>query len=220
VLSILARNLVPAFGRLTVTTDPAAALEPGSIIAPNHTSLVDPAVVLAALERLGVRPVVLATAGLWKVPGLGRLLDSGGHVAVHRATDRAASALDSAAAALSEGRIVLIYGEGCLPRRRDSAEAAPGDFRSGISRLALATGAPVVPLGQAGSRRISSGSGTKQIAGVVTAPLRRPGLHVHIGAPVALTGDVRAATEHTRRAVASAWHSAERRLRQHTALVV
>lgn len=60
-LSRIAHVLVPVFGRLSVTTDPGADLAPGSIIAANHTSLADPAIVIAALHRLGVEPVIMAT---------------------------------------------------------------------------------------------------------------------------------------------------------------
>ncbi|MEV5136022.1 1-acyl-sn-glycerol-3-phosphate acyltransferase, partial [Streptomyces sp. NPDC053705] len=86
-LSRLADVLVPAFGRLTVTADAGAVLAPGSIIAANHTSLADPAVVLAALHRLGARPVVMAAAGLWRVPVLGGALAREGHIPVHRGVD-------------------------------------------------------------------------------------------------------------------------------------
>ncbi|MYR91047.1 1-acyl-sn-glycerol-3-phosphate acyltransferase, partial [Streptomyces sp. SID685] len=64
-LSRLADHLVPAVGRLTITADDAD-LPPAGIIAANHTSLADPAIVLAALHRLGARPVIMATAGLWR----------------------------------------------------------------------------------------------------------------------------------------------------------
>ncbi|MER7755363.1 lysophospholipid acyltransferase family protein [Kitasatospora sp. NPDC097643] len=197
--------LVPAFGPLRITTDPGAVLAPGSIVAANHTALSDPAVVLAALHRLGARPVVLATAGLWRVPVLGRLLRRDGHIPVHRGTARASEALDRAAEALAAGRVVLIYGEGGLPRRRDSAEQPPGPFRSGLGRLAVATGAPVVPLGQAGARRLTSGGPLKQLAGLATAPARRPALHVHLGTPLRLTGGAADATATAHAAVTAAW---------------
>lgn len=72
-LSRLAARVVPLFGRLTVTADAGASIEPGSILVVNHTSTADPALVLAALRRrLALEPVVLATAGLWRVPVLGR----------------------------------------------------------------------------------------------------------------------------------------------------
>lgn len=211
-LSSVAAAVIPCLGRLTVTSDDGGAPAPGSIIVANHTSLADPGVVLAALLRLDVEPVVLATAGLWRIPVLGRLLERGGHVPVHRATHRAADALGAAATAIGAGRHVLIYGEGRLPLRTDAAEAPPESFRSGIARLAHASGAPVVPLGQAGARRVTSGSGAKQIAGFLTAPARRPRLHVHLGSPVHLPPGVEAATAAAREAVTTAWRTAARHL--------
>ncbi|MFJ9626171.1 lysophospholipid acyltransferase family protein [Streptomyces sp. NPDC101175] len=211
-LSAFARTVVPLLGRLTVTTATSLAVAPGSIVAPNHTSLADPALVLAALHRLGTEPVVLATAGLWKVPVLGGRLSREGHIPVHRGSRSAAAALDLAAEALAAGRVVVLYPEGGLPRRRDPADREPGVFRTGLARLALATGAPVVPLGHAGARRIVSGPRIKQLTGIATAPLRRPDLHVHLGEPVRLTGDTAEATAHARAAVHDAWRQAVSRL--------
>ncbi|WP_439081460.1 lysophospholipid acyltransferase family protein [Streptomyces sp. WL006] len=211
-LSRIAATVVPSLGHLTVTTDHATAPAAGSIIVANHTSLVDPGVVLAALRHLGVEPVVMATAGLWRIPVLGRLLERGGHVPVHRNTDRAAGALDAAALALGAGRHLLIYGEGRLPCRTDAAEAPPESLRSGLARLAHVSGAPVVPLGQAGARRVSSGSCVKQISGFLTAPARRPRLHVHIGAPLDLPPEIGEATAAARAAVTAAWRTAAHRI--------
>ncbi|MEV6746772.1 lysophospholipid acyltransferase family protein [Streptomyces sp. NPDC051080] len=217
-LSRIADVLVPAVGRLTVTADPGTELAPGSIVAANHTSLADPAIVTAALRRLGAEPVIMAAAGLWHVPVLGRALAREGHIPVIRGDRRAAAALDAAAEALEQGRLVLIYAEGGLPRRRDAAEAAPGTFRSGLARLVERTGAPVVPVGQAGARRITSGSAAKQLAGLLTAPLRRPDLHVHVGAPLELTGDRAIRTALARTAVTTAWRTAAAHLREPAAL--
>jgi len=217
-LSRLADVLVPAVGRLTVTADARADLAPGSIVAANHTSLADPAIVLAALRRLGVQPVVMAAAGLWRVPLLGHALAREGHIPVHRKDRRASHALDLAAAALKQGRLVLIYAEGGLPLRKDAAEAAPETFRSGLSRLAERTGAPVVPVGQAGARRVTSGNTTKQLAGLITAPLRRPGLHVHVGAPLTLTGGPATSTAQAHDAVTVAWRTAAAHLGEPAAL--
>ncbi|MEV0778516.1 lysophospholipid acyltransferase family protein [Streptomyces sp. NPDC050428] len=207
-LSRTAAALVPCFGRLTVTLDADAELASGSIVVANHTSLSDPAIVLAALHRLGVEPVVMAAAGLWRVPLLGRALTRGGHVPVRRADPRAASCLQDAAAALARGRLVLIYGEGGIPDFECATETPPHPFRSGLARLAAATGAPVVPLGQTGARRLMPGGGLSGLAGLAGAPLRRPALRVHIGAPVRLTGDLPTATGQAHRAVTAAWRTA------------
>lgn len=125
-LSRIAAALVPAFGRLTVTADPGVrSAAPGAILVANHTSLADPAVVVAALRRHGIEPVILATGGLWRVPLLGSALRREGHIAVHRGTARAADSLDAAAVALASGRSVLLYGEGGLPVRRDAGRRPP-----------------------------------------------------------------------------------------------
>ncbi|GAA1192415.1 1-acyl-sn-glycerol-3-phosphate acyltransferase [Kitasatospora gansuensis] len=208
-LSRIASTLVPVLGRLSVTSELPGPIAPGSIVVANHSSLADPGVVLAALHRLGTEPVVMAAAGLWRVPALGAVLRAGRHIPVQRGTARAAEALDLAAAALAAGRVVLIYGEGGLPKRRDPRDAEPRAFRTGPARLATASGAPVVPLGQCGARRLSSGSTTKQLAGFATAPLRRPALHVHLGAPVRLPGDITEATAAAHHAVTTAWRAAE-----------
>ncbi|MYS07344.1 1-acyl-sn-glycerol-3-phosphate acyltransferase [Streptomyces sp. SID6041] len=208
-LSRLAAHVVPFFGRLTVTADPGARLEPGSILVVNHTSTADPALVLAALrKRLSVEPVLLATAGLWRIPLLGRALTREGYVPVHRGSAHAAAALDHAAVALASGRHVMLYAEGRIPTRPDSGENPPEAFRTGLARLAGATGRPIVPIGQAGARRITSGGRVKQIAGVLTAPVRRPCLHVHIGAPLRLPSDVTTATQLAHGAVTAAWRTA------------
>ena len=206
-LSAFARRVVPVLGRFRVSS---GRLPQGAcIVAANHSSLVDPGVVLAALGRWGeLRPVVLAAAGLWRVPVLGRMLRAEGHIPVHRGTARAAAALEAAERELRRGRVVVIYPEGRLPRRPDSGDDAPQEFRTGLARLALATGAPVVPLGQVGSRRITSGSTFKQVAGVATAPLRRPRIQVTLGAPVLLSGSVAQATAQAHAAVTGAWHAA------------
>ncbi|WP_019883964.1 lysophospholipid acyltransferase family protein [Streptomyces purpureus] len=218
-LSRISSSLVPVLGQLTVShDDDAAALPAGCLAVANHTSLIDPGVVLAALRRLGVEPVVLAAAGLWRIPVFGRMLEREGHIPVHRGTAHAADALRVAASALREGRQVLVYGEGRLPYRKDAAEAAPEVFRTGPARLALATGAPVVPLGQAGARRITSGGVPKQLAGFLTSPVRRPRVHVHVGAPVWLPGDVTAATAAAHAAVTGAWRVAAGRLGEPAAL--
>jgi len=208
-LSHFARCVLPALGRLDVTSEGTGEIAPGSIVAANHSSLIDAGLVFAALARRGVdRPVVLAAAGLWRIPVLGGQLRAEGHIPVHRGDRRASDALGRAAEAIARGRVVVIYPEGRLPRRRDSADLGPEEFRSGLARLALATGAPVVPLGQTGARRITSGRRGKQLTGLLTAPLRRPRLHVHLGEPIRLTGSPAEATAQAHSAVASAWQSA------------
>ncbi|MFI8092281.1 lysophospholipid acyltransferase family protein [Streptomyces sp. NPDC086080] len=207
-LSRAASVLLPLFGRLTVTRDTGEPFAAGSVFVANHDSMADPALVLAALRGVGVTPVVMATAGLWRVPVLGRALKRGGHIPVHRRTARAADALEAAARAVRSGRHVLIYAEGGLPPGKDAVCAAPRPFRTGLARLVAATGAEVVPVGQAGARRLASGSAAKQLAGVLTAPVRRPRFHVHIGRHVSLPPGTSAGTAAAHAAVGAAWRQA------------
>ncbi|MFE1882937.1 lysophospholipid acyltransferase family protein [Streptomyces diastatochromogenes] len=134
---------------------------PGRILAANHSSFFDPVPLIGTLHRLGHRPAVLATAALWRVPLLSRALTREGYVPVHRGSRRAPDALRHAADALTEGRSVLIHPEGGLPRHDASHDRPPGRLKSGVVRLALSSGAPVVPIGHAGARRVPSRSRAK-----------------------------------------------------------
>ncbi|MCP3769985.1 lysophospholipid acyltransferase family protein [Streptomyces sp. MAR25Y5] len=207
-LSRTAAVLLPLFGRLTVTREAEGPYPAGSVFVANHDSVADPAVVLAALRSVDVMPVVLATAGLWRVPVLGRALSKEEHIPVRRGSARAAEALASAAEALGAGRHVLVYAEGGLPPRQDARCAAPLPFRTGLARLVAATRAPVVPVGQVGARRLCSGTVAKQLAGVLTAPVRRPRFHVHIGGPVRLPAETARGTSIAHGAVSAAWRRA------------
>ncbi|QKV90613.1 1-acyl-sn-glycerol-3-phosphate acyltransferase [Streptomyces sp. NA02950] len=211
-LSRLAGVVVPVFGHLKVTTETGAPPSAGSIIIANHTSLSDPAIVLAALRRLGTEPIVLAAAGLWRIPLLGRVLTREGNIPVHRHDPRAAQALEDAQAALAAGRSVLLYPEGGLPHRKGTCEAPPRALHPGLFHLARSTGAQVVPLGQAGARALASGSPVEQLVRLVTAPLCRPELHVHVGAPLFLGSEQGQALALARRALTRAWYVAARQL--------
>jgi len=212
VLSRIAHVVVPVLGRLKVTTETGAAPPAGSIIIANHTSLSDPAIVLAALHRLGIEPVVLAAAGLWRIPLIGRVLTWEGRIPVHRHDPRAAQALQDAQAALAAGRSVLLYPEGGLPHRKGAREAPPRPFHPGLFSLARSASAQVVPLGQAGARALASGSPVEQVARLLSAPLHRPRLHVHVGAPLFLDSEQAQALTLARSALTRAWYTAARRL--------
>ncbi|AKN74631.1 hypothetical protein QR97_37330 [Streptomyces sp. PBH53] len=208
-LSAWAGALVPVFSDTSVSGTGHLELPPGTgyVLAANHTSFFDPVLLIGTLHRLGLRPAVLATAGLWRVPLLGRALTREGYVPVHRGSRRAPDALREAADALAAGRGVLVYPEGGLPRYRASHDRPPGRLKSGVVRLALSTGVPVIPVGHAGARRVSSGSRAKQLAGWATAPVRRPRVHVHIGPALRLdTSDQ--PLDDLESALAQAWASA------------
>ncbi|MFH9657209.1 lysophospholipid acyltransferase family protein [Streptomyces sp. NPDC017248] len=212
-LSAWAGALVPVFGDTSVSGTGNLPRTPGGgyVLAANHTSFFDPVLLVGTLHRIGLRPAVLATAGLWRVPLLGRVLTREGHVPVHRGSRRAPDALRHAADALAAGRGVLVYPEGRLPRYHPAHDRPPGRLKSGVVRLALSTGAPVFPVGHAGARRVSSGGHAKQLAGWATAPVRRPRVHVHIGPALRLDASGRPLRD-LEAALTAAWSSAVRAL--------
>ncbi|MER7099750.1 1-acyl-sn-glycerol-3-phosphate acyltransferase [Streptomyces humidus] len=129
-------------------------------------------------------------------------------------TTRAAQALQEAQVARTAGRSVLVYPEGGLQHRKGVREAPPRPFHPGLLHLARSTGAQIVPLGQVGARALASGSPCEQVARLLTAPLHRPRLHVHVGAPLRLEGEQTQAQALalTHTALTQAWHTAARQL--------
>ena len=151
------------------------------IVVGNHVSVVDALVLGAAVARRGRRVRMLATAGVFRVPVLGALLRSAGFVPVHRWSSDPASALAPARTALAAGQCVGLYPEGAITRHPD---LWPARGKTGVVRLALDTGAPVVPLAQWGTHRLVGGEGSRWKA--LLTPLTRPRIGVRVGAPMDL----------------------------------
>ena len=112
-----------------------------AILAANHESVLDPWFLATCTPR---QVHYLAKAELFRYPGIGAILRGLGCVPVVRGADRGV-AVDHAARLLDEGKFVGIFPQGtCLPLKRRP-------FRRGAARLALATGAPLVPLALIGT---------------------------------------------------------------------
>jgi 1-acyl-sn-glycerol-3-phosphate acyltransferase len=115
-----------------------AALPKGAkILAANHPSTNDPAFVTALS---GEQMTILIKETVFKVPLFGRSLRMAGHVPVVRGSG--GQALEEGIRLLKAGRTVVIFPEGEI-----SPEGAFHAPHSGVARLALATGVPVVPVG-------------------------------------------------------------------------
>jgi 1-acyl-sn-glycerol-3-phosphate acyltransferase len=110
----------------------------GKIIAPNHPSTTDPFFVAAAL---GHQSFIMIKDVLFKVPLLGEYLRRSGHIEV--AEGRGQDAIDLALAHLKAGHTVMIFPEGLISPLNGGYNRP----RSGVGRLALASGAPVFPVG-------------------------------------------------------------------------
>lgn len=123
------------------------------IVAANHISVLDPLVLADFLVfGAGRLPRYLAKAELFAGRGpLARVLRGAGQIPVVRGTADAGRALQAAVAALQEGRCVTVYPEGTVSRDPEKWPMLP---RTGVARLALLSGAPVVPVAQWGAQEI------------------------------------------------------------------
>jgi len=136
----------------------------GVLVAANHISLLDP-LVLGDFLVYGARrlPRYLAKAEIFAGDGfVGRILRGTKQIPVHRGSADASAALRPAVQALHDGECVTIYPEGTVSRD-------PGKWpmlaKTGVARLALLSGAPVVPVAQWGAQQIAD-------------TYRSPGLHL------------------------------------------
>jgi 1-acyl-sn-glycerol-3-phosphate acyltransferase len=143
------------------------------ILAANHLSFIDSVVIPLVAPRA---VSYLAKAEYFDGPGLKGRLTSAWFTAidavpVERGTHRAAQAsLEAALGVLADGRAFGIYPEGT--RSRDGRLYRG---RTGVAWLALASGAPVVPVGVVGTDRI-------QPVGARLPRIRR--VTVRFGAPL------------------------------------
>ena len=115
------------------------------IIAGNHPSYLDPVLVLLPLKR----PIrFMAWDALFRVPLLGQLIRAFGAFPVDIRKGKGESAFQEAVRVLKEGAALGIFPEG------QRSEAGPmGELRTGVARLAIATGAPIVPVTIGGAYR-------------------------------------------------------------------
>jgi 1-acyl-sn-glycerol-3-phosphate acyltransferase len=177
--------LVSIFGRVEVTGGLPEELRNGPLLfAANHIGDFDPFVVAVALHKLGVFPRIMATGGIISAPVAGPLLERTGAIRVERGTELARHAVRVTEVALVQGGHVVAYPEGRVSLTRDGW---PERGRTGMARLALGLGVPVIPVSQWGAHEVLQyGSDWGKLRTVVRALVRRPALKVHVGPPVHL----------------------------------
>lgn len=123
----------------------------GAILAGNHISYADPLTLSHFVYRAGRWPHFLGKAELFRIPVFGRGIRALGQIPVHRGTANASAALRDARAALDAGHCVVIYPEGTVTRDPDYW---PMVGRTGLVRLAMETGVPVIPITQWGAQQV------------------------------------------------------------------
>lgn len=114
-------------------------------------SNVDPLTFAHFLYDNGVAPKILAKSSLFSVPVLGTVLRATGQIPVYRNTADAGKSLQAAVEALEQGECVAVFPEGTLTREPD---LWPMAGKTGVARLALTTGAPVIPIAQWGAQHL------------------------------------------------------------------
>jgi 1-acyl-sn-glycerol-3-phosphate acyltransferase len=172
-----------AFGRLQLTGGVPAELRDGPLLlAVNHIGDFDPFLIGVALQRAGVRPRFLVKSGVMAFPVVGALLERSGAIRVERGTELAGHAVLVTEVALAAGGHVVAYPEGRIGL---TADGWPERGRTGMARMALAAGVPVIPVSQWGAHEVVQyGLGRGKVATLLTALWRQPALRVHLGPPV------------------------------------
>jgi 1-acyl-sn-glycerol-3-phosphate acyltransferase len=147
------------------------------ILAGNHISFADE-IFTPLLARRQV--FYFAKAEYFTTPGFkGRAMSAFftglGQVPVERGDTRsAAGVIDIGVEVLSEGRALGIFPEGTR-----SPDGRLYKFRTGVARLALRSGAPVVPVGIVGTREVQPPGSRRW---------HRAPVQVHFGAPLSFAG--------------------------------
>lgn len=121
----------------------------GVIIAPNHLSYADWAAMALFTYEAGRYPAFLIKSPVFRVKLIGPMLYRLGQLPVNRGQADAALVLKDAERSLAAGECLIVYPEGTATR--DPA-LWPMVARTGAARLALATGAPVIPVAHWGAQ--------------------------------------------------------------------
>jgi 1-acyl-sn-glycerol-3-phosphate acyltransferase len=172
-------NLVRAVYRLEVIGADRIPVSGPIVVAPNHNSVIDGIVLGAALPR---ELRFLAKAELWRSRLLAWMLDGLGAIQIERGRSDH-RALDQVRHALDEGQAVAIFPQGAV--RGDRV------WHRGAARVALVTGAPLVPVRLIGTTQALS-----------RGRIGFPRLRVIVGEPIKVARapeDPVAATELTER---------------------
>jgi 1-acyl-sn-glycerol-3-phosphate acyltransferase len=140
---VLTPYLLLFFRTRAIDSDKVPADGP-AIVAPNHFSFLDHFFVAVYLRR---KVQFMAKSQLFEMP-MQIVYKNGGVFPVRRG-QRDDEAFKTAHAVLARGGIVVMYCEGGRSRTGELGEAKPG-----IGRLALESGAPVVPTALVGSERV------------------------------------------------------------------
>jgi 1-acyl-sn-glycerol-3-phosphate acyltransferase len=121
------------------------------IVAANHLSYADWAAVALFTYQAGRYPAFLIKSSAFNVKVVGPFLHAAGQFSVNRGASDAALVLKDAERALDQGECLIFYPEGTATRDPALWPMVP---KTGVARLALATGVPVIPVAHWGAQVI------------------------------------------------------------------
>jgi 1-acyl-sn-glycerol-3-phosphate acyltransferase len=133
--------------------------EGAALIACNHISYFDPLAHGYFLEKAGRRPRYLAKIELFKHPVTGPVLRGARQIPVVRGTGDAGP-IELALKALHDDEVVVVYPESTVTSNEDFS---PMRGKTGIARLTLASGVPVIPLAVWGSAPVWQRNGKRNL---------------------------------------------------------
>jgi 1-acyl-sn-glycerol-3-phosphate acyltransferase len=148
------------------------------VVGSNHMSIIDPVYLVKAFWRKGRLARFLAKQSIWKVPVIGHIMQRSGQIPVDR-VGSAASSLRAAEHLVETGKLLLVYPEATLTR--DPA-LWPMKGKTGAARLALESGAPLLPIAHWGAQRLMAPYGKLH-----WWPFPRKRIVVLVGEPLDLT---------------------------------
>jgi 1-acyl-sn-glycerol-3-phosphate acyltransferase len=125
--------------------------EGGCVLVGNHISHLDPLTFAHFVYDNGRLPRYLAKAAVFEVPFVGMIIRRAGQIPVYRLTSDASQAFRAAVEAVNKGECVVVYPEGTISR---DPGLWPMTGKTGAARIALSTGAPVIPVAQWGANHI------------------------------------------------------------------
>jgi len=150
----------------------------GFVAVTNHVSHFDPLAIAHFVYDNGRLPRFLGKEAIFRVPVIGTILRGAGQIPVYRESADASKAYTAAVDAVRRGECVVIYPEATITR---DPGLWPMTGKTGAARVALVTGAPVIPIAQWGPQDVLYPYG-KQLR-----LLPRKTMHLRAGPPVDLS---------------------------------
>jgi 1-acyl-sn-glycerol-3-phosphate acyltransferase len=131
---------------VTIVNHEAVPRTGPAIVASNHLSNSDPVIMWGTQLRIAV---AIAKAELWQVPIVKQVMTVLGHIPVDRTMPGSGDVRRQGENVLRNGGLLLLYPEG-----KRSSDGKLLELKDGCAKLALATGAPIVPAAIMGSNTL------------------------------------------------------------------